>query len=66
MLGIQNSILVLESSNGFKIHESLKGTNTQSIAFDSLNPDRAYCGTFGNGLWKTEDGGQTDYFKSLL
>lgn len=59
MIGIQNSILVLDSSNGFKIHESLKGTNPQSITFDPLNPDRAYCGTFGNGLWKTNDSGQT-------
>jgi photosystem II stability/assembly factor-like uncharacterized protein len=59
MVGIQNSILVLESSSGFKIHESLKGTNPQSIAFDPLNPYSAYCGTFGNGLWKTNDGGQT-------
>ena len=41
MIGIQNSILVLDSSNGFKIHESLKGTNPQSITFDPLNPDRA-------------------------
>jgi hypothetical protein len=37
----------------------LKGTNPQSIAFDPLNPDSAYCGTFGDGLWKTNDGGQT-------
>jgi photosystem II stability/assembly factor-like uncharacterized protein len=59
MVGIQNSILVLHSSNGFKIHESLKGTDPQSIAFDPQNSDRAYCGTFGEGLWKTYDGGQT-------
>jgi photosystem II stability/assembly factor-like uncharacterized protein len=59
MVGIQNSILVLDSSNSYKIHESLKGTNPQSIAFDPLNLDRAYCGTFGNGLWSTNDGGQT-------
>ncbi len=38
MVGIQNSILVLNSSDGFKIQESLKGTNLQSIAFDPLNP----------------------------
>ncbi|MFZ0697235.1 MAG: hypothetical protein WAM88_08875 [Nitrososphaeraceae archaeon] len=59
MVGIQNSILVLGSSNGFKIHESLKGTSPQKIAIDSRNPDRAYCATFGDGLWKTDDGGQT-------
>jgi photosystem II stability/assembly factor-like uncharacterized protein len=59
MVGIQNSILLLDSSNGFKIHESLKGTSPQKIVIDSRNPDRAYCATFGDGLWKTDDGGQT-------
>lgn len=59
MVGNQNSVLVLESSNGYKIHESLKGTHPQRIAFDPQNSDRAYCGTFGDGLWKTDDGGQT-------
>jgi hypothetical protein len=37
----------------------LKKTNPQSIAFDPLNPSRAYCATFGNGLWRTDDNGQT-------
>jgi photosystem II stability/assembly factor-like uncharacterized protein len=59
MIGMQ-PVLVLESTNnGWKGHESLKGTNPQSVVFDPLNLDRAYCGTFGNGLWKTDDGGQT-------
>jgi photosystem II stability/assembly factor-like uncharacterized protein len=59
MVGIENSILVLESSNDYKVRETLKGTDPQSIAFDPLNPDHAYCGTFSSGLWKTDDGGQT-------
>jgi photosystem II stability/assembly factor-like uncharacterized protein len=59
LIGMQNSLLALESSNRYKIHECLKGTNPQKIAFDPGNPNRAYCGTFGNGLWKTDDGGQT-------
>ena len=29
------------------------------MAFDPSNPNRAYCGTFGNGLWKTDYGGET-------
>jgi photosystem II stability/assembly factor-like uncharacterized protein len=69
--GMQNSVLVLESSkNGWKTHEYLKVnhrqgmvfyrlSHPQGIAFDPLNPRRAYCGTFGNGLWKTDDSGQT-------
>ena len=59
MIAMQDSLLVLESSNRYKIRECLKGTNPQSIAFDPRNPDCAYCGTFGDGLWKTDDGGQT-------
>jgi photosystem II stability/assembly factor-like uncharacterized protein len=59
MVGMQDSLLILESSNRHRIHERLKGTNPQSIVFDSRNPNSAYCGTFGDGLWKTNDGGQT-------
>jgi photosystem II stability/assembly factor-like uncharacterized protein len=59
MIGMQDSLLVIESSNKYKIHECLKGTDPQIIEFDSKNPSRAYCGTFGDGLWKTDDNGQT-------
>jgi photosystem II stability/assembly factor-like uncharacterized protein len=59
MIGIQDSLLVLESSNNYKIHECLKGIDPQIIEFDPKNPSRAYCGTFGDGLWKTNDSGQT-------
>ena len=57
---IQDSLLLLESSKtGWKTRESLKGTSPQCIAFDPSNPSRAYCGTFGDGLWKTDDSGHT-------
>jgi photosystem II stability/assembly factor-like uncharacterized protein len=57
---MQDSILTLESSKTrWKTQESLKGTSPQCLASDSSNPNRAYCGTFGDGLWKTDDRGQT-------
>jgi hypothetical protein len=57
---MQYSVLTLESSKTeWKMHESLKGTSPQCIAFDPSNPGRAYCGAFGDGLWKIDDGGQT-------
>jgi hypothetical protein len=56
--GMQNSVLVLESSkSGWKTYENLKGSHPQGIALDRLNPSRAYCGTFGDGLWKTDNSG---------
>ena len=58
--GMQNSVLVLESSKrGWKVCENLKGRHPQSVTFDPLTPSRAYCGTFGDGLWKTDDNGKT-------
>ena len=57
---MQDSLITLESSKTeWKKKESLKGTSPQCIAFDPRNSSRAYCGTFGDGLWKTDDGGQT-------
>ncbi|MFL6457356.1 MAG: WD40/YVTN/BNR-like repeat-containing protein [Nitrososphaeraceae archaeon] len=57
---MQNSVLTLESSNTrWKIRECLRGNHPQCISFHPSNPNRAYCGMFGNGLWKTDDGGET-------
>lgn len=57
---MEDSLLSIESSKtGWKTHESLKGTRPQCIAFHSRNQNRAYCGTFGDGLWMTNDAGQT-------
>ena len=58
VIAMQDSLLLFESSKtGWKTRECLKGTSPQCVAFDPSNPNRAYCGTFGNGLWKTDDGG---------
>lgn len=59
IIGMQNSLLVIEPSDKLKVHRHLKGTDPQSVVFDPNNPSCAYCGTFGNGLWRTNDGGQT-------
>jgi len=62
MISMPNSLLILESSKtGWKkkTHQFSEGTHPQCIAFDPGNSSRAYCGTFGNGLYKTEDDGQT-------
>jgi hypothetical protein len=57
---MQDSILTLESSKtGWKTQESLKRTSPQCVAYDPRNSNRVYCGTFGDGLWKTDDSGQT-------
>jgi photosystem II stability/assembly factor-like uncharacterized protein len=61
MVAVEHSVLMFESTKAGwkKINESLKGTHPQCVIFDPNNPNRAYCGTFGGGLWKTDDGGQS-------
>ena len=61
MIAMEDSVMMIESSKACwkKVYESLRGTHPQCIAFDPNNPNRAYCGTFGGGLWKTDDGGQS-------
>jgi len=59
LAGMQDSLLALRSTRaGWNVHQTLVGSHPQSIAFDPRNPCRAYCGTFGGGIWKSDDSGQ--------
>src|SRR5215831_10013788 len=54
---MQDSLLLIESSKtGWKPHESLKGCHPESVTFDHRNSN-VYCGTLGDGLWKSDDAG---------
>ena len=60
LAALENSLLVIDSTkDGWTTCEHLKGYSIQTIAFDPQNRSRAYCGTWDNGLWKTDDNGQT-------
>src|SRR5215831_6098145 len=55
---MQDSLLLIESSKtGWKTHESLKRCHPESVTFDHRNSNRVYCGTLGDGLWKSDDAG---------
>ena len=69
---LEMSLLVLESSsnrdddNRWKVNEYLKGLHPTAIAIDpQKNSNRVYCGTWNEGLWKTDNNGQT-WEKTLL
>ena len=60
LAAMQDSLLLIESSKtGWKTHESLKGCHPQSVTFDHRNSNRVYCGTLGDGLWKSDDAGHS-------
>ena len=57
---MQDLLLSFESSKtGWKTYESLEGCHPQSVTFDHRNSNRVYCGTFGDGLWKSHDAGHS-------
>jgi photosystem II stability/assembly factor-like uncharacterized protein len=59
MIAMPNSLLTFESSKEGWKKKTHQFSHPQCIAFDAGNSNRAYCGTFGDGLWKTDDGGQS-------
>ena len=49
--------IVSRQNSGWRIEPTLDGQATQCITADPLRPERLYCGTFGEGLWFSGDGG---------
>ena len=47
------------SSGNWHVRAELQGTEPQVVALDPSRPNRVYCGTFGNGLWVSEDLGKS-------
>lgn len=55
-----DALLVLQRKNGaWQADRQLEGLPTQCVAADPLRPERLYCGTFGQGLWRSEDAGSS-------
>ena len=46
-------------NGGWQAGIGMRGMSVQCVAVDPLKPERVYCGTFGQGLWRSEDVGAT-------
>jgi photosystem II stability/assembly factor-like uncharacterized protein len=57
-IAMPDALLVLARRDGrWQAERQLEGLPAQCVAADPLRPERVYCGTFGRGLWRSEDGG---------
>ncbi len=55
---MENRLLVVEvDRDDPKTIVKLPRTNPQCVVVDPFKPETIYCGTLGQGLWKTEDSG---------
>jgi hypothetical protein len=49
--------VVDRSDAGWRARLELVGRQTYCLAADPGRPERLYCGTFGQGLWRSADAG---------
>src|SRR5215831_8070532 len=57
---LSNGLLFLQGQPGhWQEERALEGLPTQCLAADPLQPERLYCGTFGQGMWVSTDAGHS-------
>lgn len=60
ILAMEGQLLVLDASGeDWHFAPKLPRTRPQRVASDPHRPSRLYCGTFGQGLWLSDDSGVT-------
>jgi len=59
-LVMEKELLIARLVNGqWSTETHLDGMQTTCLATDLERPERVYCGTFGRGLWRSNDAGHT-------
>jgi photosystem II stability/assembly factor-like uncharacterized protein len=59
-VAMPDALLVLRRQNGhWQMQRQLEGLPTQCVAADPQRLEHLYCGTFGRGLWRSQDAGAT-------
>ena len=60
LVAMDEALLRITSTGGsWKVDTKFQGKFPQAIACDPSNPTVVYCGTFGEGLWRSNDAGET-------
>src|SRR5579883_3053332 len=57
---VGSAVAVITQQNGRWVPRlALEGLDARCLAADPARPERVYCGTFGRGLWVSDDAGAT-------
>ena len=51
--------VIRREGEGWRAELRMEGLPTYCVEADPLRPERVYCGTFGGGLWRSDDAGDT-------
>ncbi|GIK40473.1 MAG: glycosyl hydrolase [Chloroflexota bacterium] len=57
VVATEPALLIARPTSKWVVEEHLTGKSPESLAVDPQNPTRVYCGTWGNGLWRSDDAG---------
>jgi photosystem II stability/assembly factor-like uncharacterized protein len=52
-------VIVEQQGDAWYVDEQLAGMRTQCLSSDPQRPELVYCGTFGEGLWRSKDAGRS-------
>ena len=59
-LAMQRALLLVKQHNGhWQVEPHLLETRPTCLAMDPFRLERVYCGTFGQGLWYSDDAGHS-------
>jgi photosystem II stability/assembly factor-like uncharacterized protein len=59
-VSLEDNLVIFEHENDvWDAKLKLENTEPQCVAIDPFKPTRVYCGTFGKGLWASDDSGDT-------
>ncbi len=55
----EHALLIARHASRWIVEEHLEGESPECVAVDPHDAARAYCGTWGSGLWRSDDAGRT-------
>ena len=59
LIATERTLLIARLASRWSVEEHLHGRSPECVAVDPHHPSRVYCGTSGNGLWRSDDAGRT-------
>ena len=62
VVATEHALLIARHNSKWVVEEYLKGSSTRMSRLSILRTPRSvYCGTWGNGLWRSDDAGKSWY-----
>lgn len=58
VIATEAALLIARHRSTWTVEKHLTGKSPESLAADPEHPGRLYCGTWGHGLWRSDDAGR--------